>query len=288
MLREAAAAPGYTFYRAAARDTLGSAAWRDVAPARVARAGDRCEVAGAADELAAVGALDEAGMLLARLTGNAPAGTEPAGCGGTEGVLAGARSAYALGRIGLGVALARRALDLAAEGEVEGEWEVVPWGFPPAFDSLLASARDPVVATLEPALLFALAWQESRFDPRARSRSDALGLMQLKLATARDVARRAGEPEPGAASLFDAERSVRYGGRYLARLLGRCDGSVAAALCAYNAGPAALRLDWRRLRERGGEALVCELASNPLAQDYAKAILAARAAYRELRPTTTP
>ena len=78
---------------------------------------------------------------------------------------------------------------------------------------------------------------------------------------------------------------MRYGARYLARLLRRFDGSVAAALSAYNAGPGSLSPRWRELRARGGEALLCELASNPLAQDYAKRILGFRQAYRELRPT---
>ena len=141
---------------------------------------------------------------------------------------------------------------------------------------------------LEPALLFAVVMQESRFEPRARSRSDALGLMQLKLGTAADMAKLARDPAPTETALFDPERNVRYGARYLARLLRRFDGSVAAALCAYNAGPSRLAAGWRDLRGRGGEALVCELASNPLAQDYAKRIVGFRAAYRELRPRAAP
>ena len=167
-------------------------------------------------------------------------------------------------------------------------WPRVPWLFPPAFESLFVSPLDTVVASLEPALLFAVAYQESRFDPRARSRSDALGLMQLKLATARDVARWAREPRPGEAALFEPETNVRYGARYLTRLLHRFDGSVAAALSAYNAGPGSLSSRWRELRARGGEALLCELASNSLAQDYAKRVLGLRQGYRELGPRPTP
>jgi soluble lytic murein transglycosylase len=109
--------------------------------------------------------------------------------------------------------------------------------------------------------------------------------MQLKLSTAADMARLARDPAPSEATLFEPATNVRYGARYLARLLRRFDGSVAAALSAYNAGPGSLSPRWRELRERGGEALLCEMASNSLAQDYSKRILGIRQAYRELRPT---
>jgi soluble lytic murein transglycosylase-like protein len=281
LLRSLAAAPGYGFYRAAARDTLGLAGWGGVS---VARAAETCESAGAAGELAAVGAADEAATLLSPPAGD---GAERPGCAGPDPVLAGSRCAYAMGRTHLGVTLARRAVERAGTGGA-AEWAVLPWAFPPAYESFLATPRDSVVGALEPALLYAVVMQESRFEPRARSRSDALGLMQLKLGTAADMAKLARDPKPTETALFDPERNVRYGSRYLAGLLRRCEGSVAAALCAYNAGPGRLAGDWRDLRARGGEALVCELASNPAAQDYAKRILGFRAAYRELRPSARP
>jgi hypothetical protein len=287
VLRRVAALPGYAFYRAAARDTLGVRGWPGGLRPVVTPALDSCPGLRAAEELAAIGASDEAGLLLSGVDARGVLlGSDVPGCDAVEEALAGAGVAYALGRSGLGIALAGRAVRLNdAELRDAAAWPRIPWAFPPAFESLFVSPRDPVVATLEPALLFAVAYQESRFDPRARSRSDALGLMQLKLGTARDVARWARDPAPTEATLFDPETSVRYGARYLARLLGRFEGSVAAALSAYNAGPGSLTPRWRELRERGGEALLCELSSNPLAQDYARRILGYRQAYRELRPT---
>jgi hypothetical protein len=275
-LRLVAVLPGYEFYRAAARDTLGTQAL------------DSCPVFHAAEELAALGASDEAGLLLSRADERGLlAALDTPVCDAVEEALAGAGLAYALGRPGLGIALAGRAVRLNdPDLRDAAAWARIPWAFPPAFESLFVAPRDTVVAALEPALLFAVAYQESRFDPRARSRSDALGLMQLKLATAGDVARWAREPAPREATLFDPETSVRYGARYLAWLTRRFDGSVAAALSAYNAGPGSLSPRWRELRERGGEALLCELVSNPLAQDYARRILGYRQAYRELKPTS--
>lgn len=287
-LRLVAALPGYSFYRAAARDTLGVRGWPGGLRLPGTQALDSCPVSRATEELAAIGALDEAGLLLSRVGARGVlAGPDAPGCDAVEEALAGAGLAYALGRPGLGIALAGRAVERnAPDLRDTTAWTRVPWLFPPAFESLFVSPRDTAVGVLEPALLFAVAYQESRFDPRARSRSDALGLMQLKLATAGDVARWAREPAPTEATLFDAETSVRYGARYLARLMRRFDGSVAAGLSAYNAGPGSLSPRWRELRERGGEALLCELASNPLAQDYARRILGYRQAYRELRPTS--
>jgi soluble lytic murein transglycosylase len=238
-----------------------------------------------AADLAGLGLAADAAQLLARWA----AGDERLAAGGRQAMplewLFAAIQAYGIGRVGLGISLAERARESGAGLEPSTQWGIVPWAFPPAFESLFVEPRDTVVAALEPALLFALTRQESVFDPRARSRSDALGLMQLKLPTAADMARLAHDPAPAETTLFDPERNVRYGARYLARLLRRFDGSVAAALEAYNAGAGSLSPRWRELRARGGEALVCELAANPLAQDYAKRILGFRQGYRELRPT---
>ena len=289
-LRLVARLPGYSFYRAVARETLGTRGWPASPTQAPDAAGDSCAAIRAADELAGVGASDEAAVLLSRMgtRGVLVTGDEH-GCDPVEEALAGARVAYAIGRPGLGIALADRATRLDDPELRNAErWSRIPWAYPPGLDPLPGGSPDSVVSSPEPALLFAVAYQESRFDPRARSRSDALGLMQLKLATAREVARWLGDPVPDEGTLFDPATSVRYGARYLARLLRRFDGSVAVALSAYNAGPGTVPSRWRELLARGGEALFCELASNPMAQDYAKKILGFRQAYRELRPTARP
>jgi soluble lytic murein transglycosylase-like protein/tetratricopeptide (TPR) repeat protein len=286
-LRRVALRPGYAFHRAAARDSLGLRA----APRPVAAAGcapdSACGALALARDLAALGADDEVALVLSRwnardprLPGATPDALPPAAR------LEAARLAHAAGRIGQGVTFvdaAARALEAAgSDSAAAAAWA---WAFPPAFESLFVAPRDTAVAAIEPALLFAIAHQESRFDPRARSRSNALGLMQLKRSTAGDVARWVGDPRPTEAALFDPARNVRYGARYLRHLLGRFDGHVAVALSAYNAGPGSLPPRWRDLIARGGEALFAEIASNPDAQDYTRKILGFRRAYRELRPT---
>jgi len=133
-------------------------------------------------------------------------------------------------------------------------------------------------------LLFALIWQESKFDAAARSRSNAIGLMQLKPAVARALARmRRDGPSPGEAGLQDPAVNIRYGRWLLDDLARSFGGQVTLILAAYNAGPASAAR-WRRPETVGGEALEAELFEYAETQDYVKSILAARQAYRELAP----
>lgn len=83
---------------------------------------------------------------------------------------------------------------------------------------------------IDPALIEAVAFVESRFDERARSPKGALGLMQLMPATAT----RLGVSDP-----LDARQNLAGGARYLRELLDRF-GSLRLALAAYNAGEGAV------------------------------------------------
>jgi tetratricopeptide (TPR) repeat protein len=288
LLGVVAALPGYSFYRAAARDSLGLRGWPGgIAPARC-WADSLCEPLRRAGELTSLGLAEEARDLVRRWAAGDPRLPRGASVPMPIQWLVAAHRAYDAGSVGLGISLAEQAGEVGVGLDAELQWGIVAWAFPPAFESLFVAPRDTVVAALEPALLFAVTWQESRFDPLARSRSNALGLMQLKLGTASDMARLAHDPAPSEARLFEPAVNVRHGARYLRRLLRRFDGSVAAALCAYKAGPGSVSPRWRELRARGGEALVCELASLADGRDYCHKVLAARQAYRELRPTAGP
>lgn len=81
---------------------------------------------------------------------------------------------------------------------------------------------------LDPALVASVIAVESRFDPRAVSRKNAQGLMQLLPGTAA----RLGVRDP-----FNPQENVAAGTRYLAELLERFSGDLRLALAAYNAGP---------------------------------------------------
>ncbi|MDB5968256.1 MAG: hypothetical protein JWQ90_706 [Hydrocarboniphaga sp.] len=85
--------------------------------------------------------------------------------------------------------------------------------------------------------IYAVMRQESLYDPRARSRADALGLLQMLLGTARDTARRQQQPIPSAADLFRPEINTRLGALHIRELLERYDNEFVMVLGAYNAGP---------------------------------------------------
>lgn len=84
---------------------------------------------------------------------------------------------------------------------------------------------------LDPDLLRAMIWVESRCNPRAVSPKGARGLMQLMPETARLY---------GVADAQDARANIDAGARYLRDLLAYFSGNVELALAAYNAGPRAV------------------------------------------------
>ena len=99
------------------------------------------------------------------------------------------------------------------------------------FTELIQSAAHD--AALDPALVHALIYVESRYDPAARSPKGAVGLMQVLPETAS----RYGVADP-ARSL---EANLRAGTRYLSDLLRIFDSRLDLALAAYNAGENAVQ-----------------------------------------------
>ena len=97
---------------------------------------------------------------------------------------------------------------------------------------------------LDPALLAAVIYQESKFRPTVRSRSGAIGLMQLQPATAEGIAIRTGGSHFRVDDLYTPEINVRYGAWYLRHLLDKY-GDEKTALAAYNAGQRNVD-EWRR------------------------------------------
>lgn len=88
---------------------------------------------------------------------------------------------------------------------------------------------------LDPALLAAVIYQESKFKADARSASGAIGLMQLLPDTARGIALHTGGSRFRVEDLYDPEINVRYGAWYLRHLLTKY-ADEKDALAAYNAG----------------------------------------------------
>lgn len=80
---------------------------------------------------------------------------------------------------------------------------------------------------VDPRLIHAVIWQESKYDTHAHSHAGAEGLMQLIPATAK----RFGCEHPD-----DPEQNITAGTKYLGWLLKRFSGNVELALAGYNAG----------------------------------------------------
>ena len=138
-----------------------------------------------------------------------------------------ARLGNALGRPDHAVWIARRA---GADGVM-----LLPEGWPTPYPT--------PSGVLEPALVNAIARQESNFDSEAVSGANARGLMQLLPATAAGVARRLGLPHQQGWLTTDPAHNLRLGSQYLADQLGRFGGNLALAAAAYNAGPARVQ-EW--------------------------------------------
>ncbi len=92
----------------------------------------------------------------------------------------------------------------------------------------------------EPALVLGLIQVESTFRPDAVSSAGAVGLMQIRPATGRYLAKQMRMPWAGRETLLDPEANVRLGIAYLAELRDGF-GNLGAALAAYNWGPSRIR-----------------------------------------------
>jgi soluble lytic murein transglycosylase len=88
---------------------------------------------------------------------------------------------------------------------------------------------------LDPALVAAVVYQESKFNSNAKSRSGAIGLMQLTPETAHGIAIRTHGNAFRTQDLYNAEINIRYGEWYLKNLFDKY-GSERLVLAAYNAG----------------------------------------------------
>lgn len=117
-------------------------------------------------------------------------------------------------------------------------WYARAW-YPLEFDALIQ--RHAERNALDPALLAAVIWRESGYDPAARSATGAVGLTQVLPSTARFIESQTDPPPGRAVDLGDPEVNIAFGAWYLHYLMDTQNGSVPEALAAYNGGPENLR-----------------------------------------------
>jgi len=99
-----------------------------------------------------------------------------------------------------------------------------------------AIPRTVKTTSIEKSIVYAIARQESAFNPGAVSHAGARGLLQLMPATAKVVAKAAGLPYSLDRLTSDAGYNATIGAAHLAELVGGFNGSYIMSFAAYNAG----------------------------------------------------
>lgn len=125
---------------------------------------------------------------------------------------------------------------------------------------------------LDPSLIAAMIFAESKFRPRTSS-AGAEGLMQILPETARFIAKTSGGNTFEDRDLANPDINIRYGSYYLRYLLDRYDGNTVAAIAAYNAGHT-------NVDRWGGTSLTLDDVRFDETQHYVAEVLAKRRDYR--------
>jgi len=131
---------------------------------------------------------------------------------------------------------------------------------------------------LDPALVAAVIYAETKFDPRTSS-AGAVGLMQLMPETANFLAKRSGARTFTTADLATPQVNIAYGSYYLRYLLNEYHGNTVLALAAYNGGETNVD-DWVRLAHADGQRFRVGDIPFPETRAYVQRVLTARGEYR--------
>lgn len=157
-----------------------------------------------------------------------------------------------------------------------GQQDALELRFPLAhLDVLQPLAQE---AELDLALVLALIRKESLFNPEARSRVGALGLMQVMPATGRQVSRQLQLNIHPERDLLNPQYNLPVGVHYLSQLMQRYQNDMILSAAAYNAGSSRANSWQARLGEATNPQWV-EQITFAETRDYVKSILAFREVY---------
>jgi soluble lytic murein transglycosylase len=131
---------------------------------------------------------------------------------------------------------------------------------------------------LDPALIAAVIYAESKFEPRPSS-AGAEGLMQILPATAYYLAHLSGGTHFTASDLATPRVNLAYGSYYLRYLLDHYGGNELLALAAYNGGLANVD-SWVSHANAAGRELTAGSIPFPETREYVQRVLAAQRDYR--------
>jgi soluble lytic murein transglycosylase len=143
--------------------------------------------------------------------------------------------------------------------------------------------RDALERHLDPYLLAGLIRQESEFNPQALSSANAYGLTQIRPATGRHFARKAGVSRFTASVLYQPAANLKIGSSILRSMLDEQGGKVEQTLAAYNAGPLRV-VEWMAWGAYREPAEFVESIPFTETRDYVQAVLRNAEMYRRLYP----
>jgi soluble lytic murein transglycosylase len=112
-----------------------------------------------------------------------------------------------------------------------------------AFPTVGLPRFKPIGADVEPAIVYAIARQESAFNPKVVSSANAMGLMQVTPAAGKYIAKKHGVAYDQKRLLNDTVYNVQFGAAELGDVIERHRGSYILAFAAYNAGAGRVR-EW--------------------------------------------
>lgn len=144
--------------------------------------------------------------------------------------------------------------------------------------NILAAARKYGV---DPALIKAVVWRESKFDPHARGTKGEMGLMQIMENTGLEWAGAQRVPLSGNSLLFDSTKNVDCGAWYLRKLLARysqVDDPEPFALADYNAGRGNV-LKWAKGSAATNSAQFIQQIGFPSTREYVRSVMQRRMKY---------
>ncbi len=131
---------------------------------------------------------------------------------------------------------------------------------------------------LDPALIAAVIYAESKFEPRP-SAAGAQGLMQILPTTAYYLARLSGGTRFTAGDLATPSVNVAYGSYYLRYLLDHYEGNQMLAVAAYNGGETNVDR-WVAEAHAEGRGLSAAAIPFPETREYVQRVLSAEQIYR--------
>lgn len=132
-------------------------------------------------------------------------------------------------------------------------------------------------------LLYSIARQESLFDRKAISRSDARGIIQLLPSTARHTAKIFNIDFKNIEELFDVETNLKIGTKYFLHLYQNFNKNIVYALAGYNAGPNRVK-EWKQNSFTNDEEIFIESIPFKETRSYVKRILNNYYEYQRLYP----